>query len=104
MAKQYDNTNRGALFDNNRKERDSQPDMTGKIDIDGVEHFISGWWKDGRGGRYLSLAKQTRNADGKGGQGQGGQGGQQRSGPPRQQSKPAFDNIGKPMQDEDIPF
>lgn len=57
----YDNTNRGALFRNKKKQPgDNRPDYTGKIDIDGVEHFISGWVKKSRAGEsYLSLARQT---------------------------------------------
>lgn len=52
----YDNTNRGVLFDNDRKEQDSHPDMTGSINIDGVDHWFSGWWKDGSKGEFLSLS------------------------------------------------
>lgn len=53
---QYDNTNRGVLFDNDRKETDSHPDMTGTLNIDGVEHWFSAWWKDGQRGEFLSLS------------------------------------------------
>lgn len=52
----YDNTNRGVLFDNDRKETDSHPDMTGSINIDGVDHWFSGWWKNGSKGEFLSLS------------------------------------------------
>jgi hypothetical protein len=52
----YDNTNRGVLFDNDRKETDSHPDMTGSININGVDHWFSGWWKDGSKGEFLSLS------------------------------------------------
>ena len=37
MTQQYDDTNRGALFRNNRKEQDSHPDHTGNINVDGKE-------------------------------------------------------------------
>lgn len=53
---QYDNTNRGVLFDNDRKETDSHPDMTGKLNVNGVDHWFSAWWKDGRNGEFLSLS------------------------------------------------
>jgi len=53
---QYDNTNRGVLFDNDRKESDSHPDMTGSININGVDHWFSGWWKNGSKGEFLSLS------------------------------------------------
>jgi hypothetical protein len=47
----YDNTNRGVLFDNDRKETDNHPDMNGTLNINGVEHWFSGWWKNGSQGR-----------------------------------------------------
>lgn len=64
MSKEYDNTNRGALFVNNRKEKDNHPDYTGTIDIRGEEYYISGWKKEGRTGTFLSLSvkpKQVRD-------------------------------------------
>ena len=61
----YDNTNRGVLFDNDRKEQDSHPDMNGSININGVDHWFSGWWKSGAKGEFLSLSigkpKEARN-------------------------------------------
>jgi hypothetical protein len=53
---QYDRTNKGVLFDNDRKQTDNHPDMTGSINIDGVEHWFSAWWKDGSRGEFLSLS------------------------------------------------
>lgn len=53
---QYDNTNRGVLFDNDRKESDNHPDMTGTLNINGVDHWFSGWWKNGNKGEFLSLS------------------------------------------------
>lgn len=54
---QYDNTNRGVLFDNDRKESDNHPDMTGKLNVNGVDHWFSAWWKEGKnGGEFLSLS------------------------------------------------
>lgn len=54
---QYDNTNRGVLFDNDRKESDKHPDMTGTLNIDGVDHWFSGWWKNSDSkGDFLSLS------------------------------------------------
>ena len=52
----YDNTNRGVLFDNDRKEQDSHPDMNGTLNINGVDHWFSGWWKEGGKGEFLSLS------------------------------------------------
>ena len=52
----YDNTNRGAIFVNNRKEKDTQPDRQGSINVAGVDYWISGWIKDGSNGKYMSLS------------------------------------------------
>lgn len=54
MADQKDNS--GAIFINDRKEKDTHPDRTGKAMIDGTEYYVSGWLKDGKRGKYLSLA------------------------------------------------
>lgn len=39
----YDNTNRGQIWPNQRKERDTHPDFTGTANINGVEHWVSAW-------------------------------------------------------------
>jgi uncharacterized protein (DUF736 family) len=52
----YDNTNSGALFQNEKKEKETQPDFTGKINIDGVEKRLAGWKKESKNGKkFLSL-------------------------------------------------
>lgn len=57
MSKEYDNTNRGASFINDRKEKPTQPDLTGKINIEGVEYRISTWRQESaKVGKYLSHA------------------------------------------------
>jgi hypothetical protein len=57
MSKEYDNTNRGASFINNRKDKPTQPDLTGKINIEGVEYRISTWKQESpKAGKYLSHA------------------------------------------------
>jgi hypothetical protein len=39
----YDNTNRGAIWGNKRKEKDTHPDFTGSLNVDGVEYWLNGW-------------------------------------------------------------
>lgn len=48
--------NSGIIADNDKKLKDTHPDMTGSVTINGTEMWVSGWWKDGRRGRLLSLA------------------------------------------------
>lgn len=57
MAKQYDNSNSGALFKNAKKVDESQPDYTGECEVGGVKHRISAWLKTSKAGKkYMSLA------------------------------------------------
>lgn len=58
--KQYDNTNRGVLFVNDRKEKDSHPDRKGSINVEGKEYWLSGWIKQGANGQFLSLSVQPK--------------------------------------------
>ena len=39
----YDNNNRGAIWGNDKKVKDTQPDFTGSILVDNKDYFISGW-------------------------------------------------------------
>jgi len=38
-----DDNNRGAIWGNQRKEKDTHPDFTGNAMIDGVEYWVSAW-------------------------------------------------------------
>lgn len=46
----------GALFVNDRKEKDTQPDYTGTITVAGKQYRLAGWKKSGKKGGYLSLS------------------------------------------------
>ena len=39
---EFDNTNRGSIFKNDKKTEEKHPDMSGSINIEGVEYWISG--------------------------------------------------------------
>lgn len=41
----YDNTNKGTIGKNKRKESDNHPDLSGQLNIEGVEYWLSGWHK-----------------------------------------------------------
>lgn len=59
----YDNTNRGVLFVNDRKEPGSnKPDRTGTLNVDGVEYFLDGWIKKSQAGvSFLSVSVKRKD-------------------------------------------
>jgi hypothetical protein len=63
MADFQKKDNSGALFKNSRKEKETHPDYEGSIVVDGVDHWIKGWLKQGAKGTFMSLSvtpKQER--------------------------------------------
>jgi len=58
---EYDNTNRGALFKNTRREKDSHPEYNGSINVDGHDYWISAWVKDGKSGKFFSLSVKRKD-------------------------------------------
>jgi|TARA_R110000803_G_scaffold145541_1_gene211357 hypothetical protein len=60
---QYDNNNRGAIWAN-VKTKESQPDFTGSILVDGKDYFLSGWKRKADAnpkGPALSLAVTVKD-------------------------------------------
>jgi hypothetical protein len=58
---QYDNTNRGVLFKNHDKKTDKHPDYSGSINVEGVEMKLAAWIKEGKKGKFMSLAVTNEN-------------------------------------------
>lgn len=54
---EYDNTDRGVLFVNDRKTGKKHPDRTGELNVGGVEYWLNGWLKESKSGvKFLSLS------------------------------------------------
>ena len=93
----YDNTNRGVLFKNDRKEKDTHPDYKGSVDVDGTEFWLSAWIKDGKNGKFMSLSIKPKEE-------QRAPESRAAKPPQRQQTKPAPASSGFDDMDSDIPF
>lgn len=83
---EYDNTNRGALFKNEKKTQETHPEYTGAINVNGTDYWLSGWIKEGKSGKFFSLSVRPKQDA------------------PRQSSEPT--RKAKPADDfkDDIPF
>ena len=61
---QYDNTNRGAVWKNQKmREGKRDPHFTGNINVDGVDYFISVWKSDRDGQNQPVLTMSVRKDD-----------------------------------------
>jgi hypothetical protein len=57
----FDNTNRGALFKNDRREKETDADYRGGINIDGRDFWLNAWIKESKaGGKYMSLSVRPK--------------------------------------------
>lgn len=83
---QYDNTNSGVLFRNEKKQSEKHPDLNGSINSDGRDYWLSAWVNESKDGKkYFKLSLTPKD--------------EQRQPAPRQQ--PAQQES---FEDEDLPF
>lgn len=90
----FDNTNRGVLFRNDKASTDKHPTHTGSINIEGVDYWLSAWVKEGQKGKFFSLSVQPKEKQApkqdKAGQWKAG------AQKPQRQAEPEFE--------DDVPF
>lgn len=100
MSKQYDNTNTFTISRNNRKRAGKKdPDLTGKINIEGQWYWLSAWQREDRDGNVFYSGSANPQEGGNAGGGSVVDGATQRRSAARQNS---FDNSAEI--DDDVPF
>jgi|JYMV01.1.fsa_nt_gi uncharacterized protein (DUF736 family) len=53
----YDDNNRGVLFKNSRKEKETHPDLSGELNINGTVHWLNAWSKvSANGNKFISIS------------------------------------------------
>lgn len=91
----FDNSNRGSIWKNDKKEKDTHPDFTGSLNVDGVDYWVSAWKrKEGASAKAPALSFSVKPKEEK-------QSISQRAMPKRPQ------NVGEILDDMDgdaIPF
>ena len=57
----YDNTNSGVLFKNEKRRDDRDPNYTGSVNVNGVEFYLNAWIKESKAGcKYMSLSVKPK--------------------------------------------
>ncbi len=70
----YDNTNRGSIWPNDKKQSETHPDFTGSLNVGGVEYWVSAWKrKPDANPKAPSLSFSVKPKEERGAQGHSGQ-------------------------------
>lgn len=60
---EYNNNNQGAIFRNDRKQKDTDPEYKGSVTVGGAEYWVSVWVNETKDGRkYFSHKYTPKNA------------------------------------------
>lgn len=60
----HDNTNRGSIWKNEKKEKDTHPDFTGSLNVNGVDYWVSAWKrKEGASAKAPALSFSVKPKD-----------------------------------------
>lgn len=64
MSGNYDNTNRGILSRNDRKEKETHADFCGSVNVEGREFWLDAWVKERKdgSGKFFSLSVKPKDA------------------------------------------
>lgn len=59
---EYNNENQGALYQNDRKTKPTQPVLTGSMNVDGVDYHANAWYREEQatGKVYMSISLQEK--------------------------------------------
>lgn len=56
----------GALFKNDKKQKDAHPDYVGNIKVEGIEFRLSAWIKTAKSGtKYMSISAMPKESAGR---------------------------------------
>lgn len=61
MTEKKNYPNSGIISQNKDKQNDRHADYKGEAEVDGVSYWISGWLKEGKRGKFLSLAFKPKD-------------------------------------------
>ena len=60
---EYDDTNRGALFQNDKRTTENHPHAKGSLNVEGVEYWVSAWTKTSKNGKRYQSISITKKED-----------------------------------------